>query len=160
MTQQYDPSQSGGPFLQVACICETTVQRADGVLTLVNIIDRVNITAQGPSAPEQMPATNYQLTLALILKAGRARGRYELRITPERPDGSTAQPFVLSLNFEGEDDRGVQLVQRMGIRLSDEGLYWFNVYLADRLLTRLPLRVVYSRITVGIGPPQAPPTQG
>lgn len=150
MTQQQEFS---GPFLQVACFCENVVQRADGVLTLVNIVDRVNITSQGTEAPDQMPVWNWQSHLVVILKAGQARGRRELRIVSERPDGSTSEPSINSVNFEGGDDRGVQVVAQMVIPLTLEGLYWFHVYLDRELLTRLPLRVTYQRITGGaMGP--------
>ena len=142
-----------GPYLLVACFCDNVVQRADGVLTLVNIVDRVNITMQGPTAPEVMPPTNWQSNLVVVLKAGRARGRYEMRIVAERPDGTTRAPAIMSVNLEGEDDRGVQIVTKMVATLDQEGLYWFRVYLADELLTKLPLRVVYARVTGGAASP-------
>lgn len=149
MTQPYDPAQSGGPFLQVACLCENVVQRADGVLTLVNIVDRLNIVIQGLDAPATMPPQNYQIYLVIILKAGRARGRYDLTFEIELPDVTRKKPAVLSLNFEGEEDRGIQIVQRLSLTITQEGLHWIHISLADRLLTKVPLRVVYSRISTG-----------
>ena len=145
-------ASSGGPYLLVACFCENVVQRADQVLTLVNIVDRVNITAQGSEAPETMPPTPYPLYLVLNLKAGRARGRYEVRITADLPDGSSKVVSSMSANFEGEDDRGVQLVNQMHIMLSQEGLHWFRVEVGGSEITRLPLRVVYNRIVGGVAP--------
>lgn len=153
MIQEHDPAQSGGPYLLIACLCENVVQRADGVLTLVNIVDRVNITSQGFGASESMPPTNFSIYLTVVLKAGRARGRYDLKVVPELPDGTTKAPAIMSLNFEGEDDRGIQVIHQIVITLTHEGLYWFSVYFADRLLTRLPLRVVYSRIIGGLPRP-------
>ena len=149
MSEPYDAAETGGPYLQVACFCENVVQRTDGVLTLVNIVDRISITRQGPEAPESMPPTPYQLHMVLVLKAGRARGRHEVRFVLETPDGTTKSPSMMSLNFEGPDDGGTAVVQQMVLTLSQEGLNWFNVYLADQLLTKLPLRVVYSRISGG-----------
>jgi hypothetical protein len=116
---------------------------------LVNIVDRMNITAQGRDAPATMPSSSFPFHLVLVLKAGRARGRYDLTVKPEGPQGEAGPARTISLNFEGEDDRGVQLIQRSLIELMQEGLYWFNIYLAGELLTRLPLRVVYTRITGG-----------
>lgn len=153
MTQR---DESLGPYLLVACLCENVIQRADQVLTLVNIIDRVTISSQSPNAPETMPATNWQAYLVVIIKAGRARGRYEMRIVPERPDGTSGGATTLSVNFEGEDDRGVQLVTRMVLALSQEGLHWFKIYLGGELLTKLPLRLLYSRVITS-GPPGLTP---
>ena len=151
-----ETTEAVGPYLLVACLCETVVQRADQVLTLVNIIDRLIITSQGPSAPETMPPQPWQTNLVLVLKAGRARGRFDLRIVPELPDGSAGDPSLMSVNFEGEDDRGIQIVTRLVIGLTLEGLHWFKVYLGGVLITKLPLRVVYSRIVTtgpaGLGP--------
>ncbi len=157
MTQALDAQVSGGPYLQVACLCETVVQRRDNVLTLVNIIDRISVTLQGQGAPETMPTMPFRANLVMILKAGRARGRHELRIVLELPDGGSKEPVISSLNFEGEDDRGVQLVSPLIMTLTHEGLHWFAVYLDGRLLTRLPLRVVYARIT---GPTRFPEPPG
>jgi hypothetical protein len=38
---------TGGPHIQIAAICEKALQEADGVLSLVRIIDRFFVTAQG-----------------------------------------------------------------------------------------------------------------
>lgn len=140
-----------GPFLLVACFCENVVERADHVLTLVNIVDRVTITVRGPQAPELMPPSHWRAYMAVILKAGRARTRLDLTLSPERPDGTAMQSVTTSLNFEGEDDRGVQLVAPLDIGLEQEGLYWFNLRLGGQLLTRLPLRVLYTRVTMSGG---------
>ncbi len=142
-------TESQGPYLQVACFCENVVQRADGVLTLVNIVDRVSITSQGPSVPENMPKVPWVAYLVLILKAGKARGRKEVTIIPELADGTTKPPATVSVNFEGGDDRGIQVVTRTNIELEYEGLYWFHIRLDGELITKLPLRVMYSRITGG-----------
>lgn len=50
--------------------------------------------------------------------------------------------------FEGED-KGVNLVLNIATTFEHQGLYWFNVYLDDKLLTKMPLRVIYSRVTHG-----------
>ena len=103
-----------------------------------------------------MPPTQYLLYLVLILKAGRARGRSEVRITADVPDGSSKVASAVSVNFEGEDDRGVQLVNQMHMLLSHEGLYWFRVEVGGQEITRLPLRVVYHRAVGGVAPQGRP----
>ena len=44
-----------GPYVTTAVFCETVLQESSGVLTLVRIIDRMEITASGSNAPEEMP---------------------------------------------------------------------------------------------------------
>lgn len=149
--------RSGGPYLLVACICENVVERKDQVLTLVNIIDRVTFTVQGERPPEIMPAADWKGNLVVIMKAGRARGRYELRVTPELPGGGSLPSAAISIFLEGADDRGVQVIMPLYMRLEQEGLYWFNLELEGQEITRLPLRTVYVRVTGG-QPPVHPST--
>ena len=66
--------------------------------------------------------------------------------------------MIRSINFEGGDDRGVQVINKLVMGMNREGLHWFNVYLDEELIARLPIRVVYQRIS---GPQLGPilPTQ-
>jgi hypothetical protein len=41
----------------------------------------------------------------------------------------------------------------MNLQDVEEGLYWFDVHVGDRLVTRMPLRVLYQR-TIGPAAPQ------
>lgn len=143
--------RQGGPYVAVAAACEKVLQEQDGVLSLIRLIDRLIINAAGPEAPDEMPPVPVQFTLVLVMKAGGARGRYSIHLTMEAPSGEKmAMELNLPLVMEGED-RGVNLVIPVGIAVEQEGLYWFDVYLADprvpdheeELLTRVPLRVVY-----------------
>ncbi len=47
--------------------------------------------------------------------------------------------------FEGQD-RGVAIVAPMTLVLDEEGLYWFDVTFEEKLVTRIPLRVLYQRV--------------
>lgn len=46
--------------------------------------------------------------------------------------------------FEGEE-RGVNLILNMKIEAM-EGVYWFDVSVNERLLTRVPLGLMYQRV--------------
>ena len=80
-----------------------------------------------------------------MLKSGRARGRHELKMVPELPSGEIKPPFSRSIQLEGEE-RGTNNIINMEFTFTMEGLYWFNIYLDDLLLTRIPLRIKYNRI--------------
>ena len=64
--------------------------------------------------------------LFLSFKSGSARGPYQLEIRVQEPSGESPQPFV-TIQFEGEDDRGNDIVANMKMRFEMTGLYWFNV---------------------------------
>lgn len=138
-----------GPYLVAALFCEQVLEEKTGVLSVIRIIDRVIQHASGPGAPEQMPPLSYVLTALISLKSGQARGTVQVRLDMESPSGLVKPgPFMTAL-MEGED-RGQNLVMRVQTMFEEPGLYWFNVHIDDKVVTRMPFRVVYTRIG---GPP-------
>jgi hypothetical protein len=131
----------GGPYLQSALLCEKVLDEKDGVLSAIRIVDRVTQTVVGASPSAQVPATTLNLVALLGLKSGEARGRHTLKIVLEHPSGLKGPELSQSVLFEGED-RGQNVIIPLALELSAEGLYWFDVYLEDTLLTRMPLRMV------------------
>lgn len=141
----------GGPYIQVACFCDSVIEDKTGVLSLIRIIDTVTHTEAGPSPPEEMPAFPYSFKMVLMLKSGKARGRANLRIVPELPTGATLDPFTVTVHFDGEE-KGSNVITNMALNFEVEGLYWFNIYLEDNLLTAMPLRIKYNRVFAGPTP--------
>ena len=148
MVEQQGHPFERGPYVQVAAFCERVLQEADGVISLIRIVDRITHTEQGASAPESMPEVRYPLTLVLVLKSGSARGRHEVTITPVLPSQETLPPVTVTVQMEGEN-RGVNITSRMDIPYKMEGLYWFNVTFDNMLFTRMPLEVRYARLVTG-----------
>ncbi len=142
-----------GPYIQVAGLCEQVIEDKTGALSLIRIIDTITHTEARPDAPTDMPPVTYPMKMVIMLKAGRARGRHELKIVPEMPSGELKQSFVQSVQMEGEE-RGVNHIINMVFTFTMEGLYWFNIYLDDSLLTRIPLRVKYNRVVIQEAPPR------
>ena len=135
-----------GPYLQMAVFCEKVLQERDGVVSAIRIIDRINRRAAGPEAPEAMPAFDYQLTALVTLKSGRARGGVQVEIEPEGPSGIKQAPITVTAQMEG-GERGQNLVINMKMNFKEPGVYWFNVYVDGRLITKMPLDVRYSRMS-------------
>ena len=141
--------------MKIACLCERALQEKDGIISLIRVIDRVTHTRAGPDAPAEMPPFPYGMTAVIMLVSGQARGRHELKIEPEQPSGLKKQPFTATVHMEGED-KGQNVVMNMRMTFDQEGLWWFNVYLNDQLLTRMPFRVMYQRmLQAGPRPPTA-----
>jgi hypothetical protein len=150
------PSDWTGPWLQAAVFCEKVLNEQDGVLSAIRIVDRINV-AGGHGAPETMPPVTINLFAFLAFKAGSARGSATIRLRQEDPSGLRAPPLLFQALFEGED-RGVNLVFNVNFEVRLEGLHWFDVLVGDVLVTRMPLRVVYQRVTFGgFGAPGPPP---
>jgi hypothetical protein len=134
-----------GPYIQMAGLCEQVIEDKTGALSLIRVIDTITNTVARPDAPAEMPPITYAMKMVIMLKAGRARGRHELKITPEQPSGEIKPSLTRSIHMEGEE-RGVNHIINMVFTFTMEGLYWFNVYFDDFLLTRIPLRIKYERI--------------
>lgn len=150
-----------GPFLSAALICEKVLEEKDGVKSAVRIIDRVTRTVVGPSPPEEMEPFDYKATLLIRLKSGWARGSYSVRLNLVKPSGESPMRTQHTVYFEGEEDRGIDIVGKMAIRFDQTGIYWFKIYLGDTLLTQIPLRVIYMpqvRQIPGL-PGSSPPAQ-
>ena len=137
----------GGPWLQVAVLCEKVLQEASGTLSAIRIVDRLTATAQGPEAPELMPALLVNLQALIVFRSGEAKGSYTVTLQPVLPSGLKPQSVSAPVLLEG-DDRGAHLIFAMNFQAQEEGLYWFEVLLKDELVTRIPLRVVYQRISM------------
>lgn len=140
-----------GPFIQAAALCEQVIEDKTGVLSLIRMVDTITHTEARPDAPIDMPPVTYPLKMVIMLKSGRSRGRHELKITPELPSGEIKHTFTRSIQLEGEE-RGTNNIINMLFTFTMEGLYWFNIYLDDSLLSRIPMRIKYNRIVTQQSP--------
>jgi hypothetical protein len=134
-----------GPYVNGAFFCERTLREVDGTTSAIRMIDRITIQQLGGSTlgptPPALASNPMPLELFVGLKSGSARGSHLITITMERPSGFRQDVISISVLFEGEE-RGVNLVSALAFQAEEEGLHWFDVIMEDRLLTRIPLRVV------------------
>ena len=146
----------GGPHLSAAFFCEKVIEDKEGVLSAIRIVDRIIHSAIGAGTPEAMPPVPVALTLLIGLKSDAARGRHELAVTAEQPSGMRHRVAeALTVLLEGEE-RGANLILNLQWVAQQEGLYWFDIELNGRTLTRVPLRVVYQRQETGQAPHRSP----
>jgi hypothetical protein len=157
------PSEQG-PYLLAAVICERVIEEKDGVKSIFRIVDRLTNRAVGPDPPDKMPSFIRELTLFVSLKPGEARGPHQLgfRMVPppsDEPAPSTSFPITsVPIHFEGPEDRGIDVGINMPLAFQIAGLYWFEIYLDQSLLTRIPFRVIY--LAQRIGPERSPGSHG
>jgi hypothetical protein len=132
-----------GPFVNVAAFCERVLQEQDNVISLIRLIDQINVEAHGPGAPDELPPTNIPATLVVMLKAGQARGSQRAKITLEAPDGSRRDGPEIAVNFPGGAGSGANLLLPLTIGVESAGLYWADVHINNRLAARVPLQINY-----------------
>lgn len=136
------PEVPSGPHVQIAALCESVLQETNGILSLIRVVDRITINAT-PGAPMSMPRASIALKAVIALKADTARGRALVGLRPQRPSGINLDAIYSPVLFEGED-RGVNVIIDLRMDVDEEGLYWFDVFIEDRVITRMPLRIVYA----------------
>ena len=105
-----------GPFLTLATFCEQVIEDKSGIVSLIRIVDRMHVSTSGPTAPEEMPATDLNWFMVLSFKSGEARGSHPIKIEPELPSGLRLPPFILSAHFEG-GNRGQRIISRLNMKL-------------------------------------------
>ena len=132
------------PFLAMAVLCERVLEEKDGVLSLIRIVDRL-VHAAGPEGPEEMPAILAKLVMVLGFKSGAVHGKRTVTVRLVDPANEVKGEWTFPVLFEGED-KGANLIINMSLKLEKEGLHWFDVLLEKKLVTRVPLRVVYMRV--------------
>ena len=132
-----------GPFLEAALLCEKILHEVDGTKSVVRIVDRITKQQVGPTPPMEMEPFEHELFLYIRLKSGSARGPMLLQIKVVKPSGDSPQPLKSTIIFEGEDDRGPDIIMGMKMKFDMTGLYWFVISLQDTVITKVPLRIVY-----------------
>jgi len=147
---------TGRPYLSMAVLCEKVLQEPDGVPSLVRIVDRVIINTVPPTTISSQLGTQtsstISLTLALMFKAGAARGQKALTIRLSRPSGLRLPETTLPLLFEGDDDRGINIFLPFVLGIQEMGIYWFDLDLDGELVGRIPLRIVNQQVSVSTPP--------
>jgi hypothetical protein len=135
-----------GPYVAMAVLCRQVLQETDGSLSIIRVVHRLTHTVIGPDPPPTLPPFSAEFSAVIALQAGSARGRATIQFRPESPAGIKQQGQYYDVFFEGEE-RGINLViSPLHLVLDLEGLYWFDVLVENRLLTRIPLRVIYQRV--------------
>lgn len=129
------------PYLQVAVLCEKHLIEQDGAISLIRIVDRFTV----PGTEETLPPTILSFTVAVMFKAGNFRGRADIGIQPTSPSMVKMPEINMPVQFDGDDERGVNLIGQVKLEVREEGLHWLIVTLAGEEYTRIPLKIVYQK---------------
>ncbi|HYT87529.1 MAG TPA: hypothetical protein VEL76_02315 [Gemmataceae bacterium] len=135
------------PLLAMAIFCERVLEEKDNVLTIVRVVDRLIVPKppELPPAPkgEPPPQLAVPLPAVIMFKSGDAKGEYPFRIEIVWPSGRRLRAQDMALTFLGAET-GFNLRTVVPIPVDEEGLYWYEVFLQEHLVTRMPLRIEHS----------------
>jgi hypothetical protein len=141
-------SEIAGPFISAAALCNMVLEEKDGTHSLIRMVDRLTFTVVG-DAPAIMPTINVNnVLLFLSFKSGYVKGSRSIKVSLSTPSGDEINQASFTALFEG-DERGINVTVQLNLGIQEEGLYWFNVYVDDELVTKVPLRVIYQRVSQG-----------
>ena len=130
------------PSLRIGALCERVLEEKDGTLSIIRLIDRVIITAEGKDVPKELPPG--QVPLTAIMSWFNGLGNYEARIHVDFPDSSSFESPTLPFYLDSLD-KVQNLIVRLVLPVKRPGVYWFNFVLGDEIKSRVPLRVIYQR---------------
>lgn len=131
-----------GPFV-TALICERILEERDGVKSAVRIIDQLSRSALGTPPPPAMEPFIHPLGFLVRLKAGIARGTFQIHLKIRKPDNEIAHTMSHAVHLPGPEDAGTDLVFNLMMLFDAQGTWWFDVYVNDERWTQTPLRVIY-----------------
>jgi hypothetical protein len=120
----------------------------NGVMSAIRVLDRYTFIL----GPDNQPLSPKQPVFFLInFKSGEALGNLAVKLEREDPSALRTTLLETQLFFEGQD-RGAQLVVSADFEPVEPGLYWYDVFVSERLVTRMPLRAIFQpQPTVGSG---------
>ncbi|MDI3340870.1 MAG: hypothetical protein QJR03_10085 [Sphaerobacter sp.] len=133
-----------GPYLLVAAICQRAQQDQYGSFSLINLLEHLVAGSDDPNAPEQMPPFRLDANLVVMFASGDTVGERMVTIVAEQPDGERLPPVSQRIVLRGNDQRST-IVSNLSLDIAQTGVYWFDVYLDDDLVTRIPLRIGWER---------------
>jgi hypothetical protein len=143
--------------VQVAAICENTLEEKDNVISAIRIVDK--FTIEEPTEISEGETAALPLKVLVMLKSGSVRGEKDVLIVMEKPSGKRANAARAKVVFGG-DETGVNLRATIPVPLSGEGVYWLDVLVEETVLTRIPFRIAYSKKpTTPDGQPPAPASE-
>lgn len=157
-TPKKTPKKVGGPFLAAAVFCDNVLEEkpADeskgGVVSAIRIFD--TITATLPAVIPEGVTPGFQVKALITFRAGDATGKHRLTIIKNGPDGKQDRhPVEAEIDFKGTGHKGVNVTITLGLPARNPGLYWFDVVLDGKVVTRMPLMLVIQPASA------APPSQ-
>jgi hypothetical protein len=128
------------PYIAAAVICENVLEEKNGSLSIIRIADKVEYDLQGAPA-DMFPVL--QLKGLISFRSGDAKGEYQSKIKVIDPTGTQQGADILlpTVKLLG-GDHNYNITLHIGLGVHHEGLHWFDVYLDDELITRIPLTVL------------------
>ncbi len=142
------------PLVLVACLCERVLTEADGVMSLIRIVDQYTVGAP----PETVERLNPPLviTLVLQLKANGHVGKHNITLQLHGPTKSQ-EPQTIEIDFPDRPLSGANIVIQSQVGMvKNFGEMRFDVRFDGEFLTSVPFRVLQAPVEATEGTDSKP----
>lgn len=148
----------GGPFLAAAVFCQNILEDSQKNMSVIGITDGFDFKIP-PKAPETFPSKENPLVIPLSMflsfKTGNSPGKHTLKLVVEQPNSKRAELLQQEIDLTTEIHGGCNIRTHLDLGLYSGGVFWFDVYLDGKRLTRMPLRISIERLKPEFSPQQA-----
>jgi hypothetical protein len=139
----------GGPFLASAVFCESIMEDASGKVSAINILDGCQFWVP-PQAPDNVPSKSQPVqiiqNILLIFRTGDAPGKHNLRLMMQQPNGKRSEALNQEIKLTPESHGGVNIKTHVNMSVYSSGVFWIDVILDGKRLTRMPLNISFQRL--------------
>lgn len=153
--QKRTSSKVGGPFLAAAFYCDGIIEGKDGSLSVMKIIDGCKIEI-AENTPAEFPSPENPIHInpsALItFRTGDSPGPHVVGLVLEGPDGHRQSLPDQKFDLENTQHGGVNIRTHLGISTHTSGIFWLDVYLDGKLVTRMPFNLQIQRLKQQVKP--------
>jgi hypothetical protein len=135
-----------GPFVGLAVLCQHVERKPDGSMDVLGIVEGVLLDPPRPSEADPLelrPVAVLPLRLVVSLRAGGCLGSYEVGVAGRYPAGNLGPSTGVRIEFNAERPTATINVP-LELEVHEPGTYRFDISVGGRLLTTVPLRVVFS----------------
>jgi hypothetical protein len=141
-----DNAKSNGakpfPHLVAAFFCEKTLTEPDGVVSAIRIVDIVQL----PPLPKDASKMARQgvmlgnLVFVMMIRAGGYRGKITWDVYAVSPSGKKVKiAQQKDVDIGDSPEKGINVAFPPGFKWEKPGVYWFEIYVNNKRMTRTPL---------------------
>jgi hypothetical protein len=142
--------KKGGPYLAASFFCEKIIEdKQDSALSAIRIIDTITVQLDA-STPPEIPSEEHRIPIGiaslLSFKTGDSPGEHTVRVVMRSPSGKESETvYEQIIRFPPEPQGGANLRVQNLIHVKKGGVFWMEVFLDDKPVTRMPLLISIQR---------------
>lgn len=142
---QSHPRYSPGPWVIVAAICERSLIDTDNRLSLIRISERFVLSTNDPTRLD-LPRVPVSMAAIVVLSGSSDHdgGLFTMQINSPSGHFTRGRPVPLQFRDSGWSTR---ITVNLTFHFDVAGTYWIDAIFDDRVLTRIPLQVVFAVAT-------------